>query len=224
MKLNNPYLLPICFAAAAHGALLFGFTKNPAPVKQATARVPPVIFVLAPDVEPPVVVESETAPAQTKPPIAAPQPFRSEEPVAVETTSPFVITPPPLVAVSSEDVRQILHLDQGVVGGIGDAISKVGIVSGDVLDNAPRTRFQASPLYPFQGKKEGMSGEVFVDFTVDEQGRVVEPRIVKSSHPIFEEPTLRAVAKWQFEPGRRNGRIVKFRMTVPVVFSLNEGS
>jgi protein TonB len=40
---------------------------------------------------------------------------------------------------------------------------------------------------------------------------------------MFEEPTLRAVAKWQFEPGRRDGRIVKFRMTVPVLFNLNEG-
>ena len=33
---------------------------------------------------------------------------------------------------------------------------------------------------------------------------------------------LRAVAKWRFEPGRRHGQIVRFRMVVPIHFSLNE--
>ena len=121
-------------------------------------------------------------------------------------------------------MRRILDANSGVLGGTGTALFGGPIVSGDLLDNPPRTRFQASPLYPFQAKREGTSGEVLVDFMVDEQGRVVEPRVVKSSHPMFDEPTLRAVAKWQFEPGRRDGRIVKFRMTVPVLFNLNEGS
>ena len=30
------------------------------------------------------------------------------------------------------------------------------------------------------------------------------------------------VAKWQFEPGRRNAQVVRFRMSVPIVFKLNE--
>ena len=140
------------------------------------------------------------------------------------TTSPFTITPRPLAPISAEDVRQMFVPTTGGAGEIGQALSKVAIVSGDLLDNPPRTRFQASPLYPFQAKKEGMNGEVWVDFVVDEQGRVREPRVVKSSHVTFDEPTLRAVAKWQFEPGRRNGRIVSFRMTVPVLFNLHEGS
>jgi protein TonB len=69
-----------------------------------------------------------------------------------------------------------------------------------------------------------VSGEVYVDFVVDERGQVTNPQVVKSSNPVFNDPTLRAVSKWQFEPGRRNGKVVKFRMTVPVMFSLDEGS
>ncbi|MGH7959039.1 MAG: energy transducer TonB, partial [Opitutaceae bacterium] len=63
---------------------------------------------------------------------------------------------------------------------------------------------------------------VHVDFMVDERGHVVDPRIVRSSNRLFEEPTLRAVSKWKFEPGRRHGKVVTFRMMVPVMFNLNE--
>ena len=223
--MKNPYVLPICFAAAAHGALLFGFSKSPVAAKPLKEKPDLIPFVLAkPDPEPPVVVESDSASALPKPAPDAPRPIRSEEPLALETRSDFTITPPKIPPLGAEDMRQIVEFKDGVPGGIGEAISRDGIVSSGLLDNTPRTRFQAAPMFPFQAKREGISGEVYVDFTVDEQGTVIEPRVVKSSHSMFDEPTLRAVAKWQFEPGKRNGRIVKFRMTVPVLFSLNEGS
>jgi protein TonB len=61
-----------------------------------------------------------------------------------------------------------------------------------------------------------------VEFLVDESGRVNHPHVVSSSDRVFEEAAVRAVAKWQFEPGRRDGKIVRFRMTVPIVFRLSE--
>ena len=45
--------------------------------------------------------------------------------------------------------------------------------------------------------------------------------VVESSDRVFEEAAVRAVAKWRFEPGRRDGRVVRFRMAVPIVFALN---
>lgn len=223
--MKNPYILPICFAVAAHGALLFGFTKSPVAAKPPKEKIEYIPFVVAKlDPEPPVVVEADHASAPPKPAPDAPQPIRSEEPLAIETRSDFTITPPPIPPPGTEEMRRILEFKSGVPDGIGEAIAKDGVFSLGLLDNTPRTRFQVSPTYPFQGRREGMNGEVYVDFTVDEQGRVSEPRVVKSSHPMFEEPTLKAVAKWQFEPGKRNGRIVKFRMMVPVLFNLNEGS
>lgn len=223
--MKNPYILPICFAAAAHGALLFGFTKNP-PMAKMTEEKHYVPFVARPpEEEPPVVVEPDSVSAQSKSALEAPSPVRLPEPLVIETTALATMQPPPLRPVGSEDVRQILDPGLGIGDEKGNALwERDGIISSGLLDNPPRTRFQASPSYPFQAKREGMTGEVFVDFMVDEQGRVVEPRIVRSSHAIFDEPTLRAVMKWRFEPGRREGRIVKFRMTVPVVFHLNEGS
>jgi protein TonB len=45
---------------------------------------------------------------------------------------------------------------------------------------------------------------------------------VRSSAQVFDEPTLRAVARWKFEPGRKDGRAVRFRMSVPVVFNVHD--
>ena len=36
------------------------------------------------------------------------------------------------------------------------------------------------------------------------------------------DSTLRAVGRWQFEPGRRDGRVERFRMSAAVVVNLNE--
>ena len=57
-------------------------------------------------------------------------------------------------------------------------------------------------------------------YVVDEAGHVLDPHVVRSSEPIFEAPTLRAVAKWRFEPGQVHGRPVRFRMAVPVAFAV----
>ena len=104
----------------------------------------------------------------------------------------------------------------GRVGGVS-----AGPVRSDLLDNAPRTRTQIAPVYPYEAKVNGRPGEVVVEFIVDESGRVLEPRVVRSTDPIFEAATVRAVSKWRFEPGRRDGRVVRFRMAVPVAFALN---
>jgi protein TonB len=89
------------------------------------------------------------------------------------------------------------------------------------LDNHPRTTTQVSPVYPEEMKRQGIEGTVIVEFIVDESGRVTNPRVVKSDDPAFEAPTLRAVAGWRFEPGRKDGRRVSFKMAVPVSYKLD---
>ena len=79
---------------------------------------------------------------------------------------------------------------------------------------------QMAPDYPLAMKHGGIEGSVVVEFDVDRSGQVVGIRVLRSTHREFEEPTLRAVLKWRFEPGRRNGKAVPFRMQVPVDFHL----
>ncbi|MBE36925.1 MAG: hypothetical protein CMI16_15450 [Opitutaceae bacterium] len=47
------------------------------------------------------------------------------------------------------------------------------------------------------------------------------PYLINRTDRRFEEAALRAVSKWRFEPGRRHGRVVQFRMAVPIIFRLN---
>lgn len=218
--MNKRYVLPICFAAAAHGALLFGFTKSPRPIKAKedteTRRVP---FVLTTE-EPPIVEieRSETAPKGQP---DAPQPLRGPEPLPIEITHQQTMALPPIARVSSEDMQQWMNVPIGVSDGRISETWK-DVVTRDFLDNSPRTRFQVAPIYPFEAKKSGVSGQVTVEFGVDENGLVFNPRVVSSTDRVFEEASLRAVAKWRFEPGRRDGKVVRFRMAVPLVFTLNE--
>lgn len=120
------------------------------------------------------------------------------------------------------DAREIVPLDFLPGEGGVDGDWRKNIIPGGALDNPPRARFQAAPIYPFEEKKNGIPGEVVVEFEVDETGAVHNARVTRSSSRAFEEPTLRAVAKWRFEPGKRHGKVVGFRMTVPVIFSLND--
>jgi len=88
------------------------------------------------------------------------------------------------------------------------------------LDQAPRVVHQVTPEYPAELKRKRVAGSVHVLFVVDPSGAVQNPIVQQSSHPAFEPPALQAVRKWRFEPGRRNGQPVPFRMKVPIVFAM----
>lgn len=96
------------------------------------------------------------------------------------------------------------------------------IVSSAFLDNPPTTRRQTPPAYPHAMKIAGMTGTVWVEFVVDENGRVHDVRAVKTTNENFNEATISAVATWRFEPGKRKGLPVSFRMTIPIVFNLSD--
>lgn len=92
-----------------------------------------------------------------------------------------------------------------------------GVFSLAELDQTPRPLYRPSPSYTKELRRRA-PGKVNVIFIVDERGRVIEPRVRSSSDPIFEEAALKAVKKWKFEPGKRSGKAVRFRMLVPITF------
>jgi protein TonB len=85
------------------------------------------------------------------------------------------------------------------------------------LDQKPRIIYQPSPTLTKELRRKA-PGKVNVIFVVDERGRVVEPRTRSSTDPVFEAPALNAVKRWKFEPGKRAGKAVRFRMLVPITF------
>ena len=79
---------------------------------------------------------------------------------------------------------------------------------------------QIPPDYPYAMKQSGASGSVVVEFDVDTTGRVIRAEAISYTDREFAEPAMRAVRKWRFEPGRRNGKAVPFRMAVPIEFGI----
>ena len=220
---NNRFTVPIAFAVALHATLLFGFHRSPAvrTVKSAAPVLPaPPERIEMTELEKPPVRNEENEP----PPKGSPHVDRPEIEDAPRILKPRDIeisTKPPMPRSPLKDSR-FDTLPPGFEGGVegGLKFDGKGIISAMGLDNPPNARVQVSPDYPFSARNEGLEGEVLVEFLVDESGRVSNPIVIRSTSRVFEEPSLRAVTKWRFEPGKRDGRIVRFRMAVPVMFRL----
>jgi protein TonB len=91
------------------------------------------------------------------------------------------------------------------------------LVSMSDLDQRPRAIHQPGPLIDAEVRKAG-GGTVHILFIVDPNGRVESPIVQKQLHPALDKAALAAVKQWKFEPGRRNGEVVRFRMRVPITF------
>jgi protein TonB len=145
--------------------------------------------------------------------------------------------PPPELTEQSEDldleelaVALNPSLDEAAFG--GDFVVKLGnqlgpkganqaateeLFSVADLDQKPRVVYQPGPVLSTELRRKA-PGTVTILFTVDESGRVADPTVQSATDPAFERPALAAVKQWKFEPGKRNGQPVRFRMRVPITF------
>ena len=87
------------------------------------------------------------------------------------------------------------------------------------LDQRPRVIFQRKPVYPADLRRQKRQGTVYVIFQVDTSGKVMNPKVQKSTDAAFERAAVEAVRQWKFEPGTRNGEKVPFKMRVPITFN-----
>ncbi len=144
--------------------------------------------------------------------------------------------PPALDAASLASIEQSLNGN----GGPGDWGETIDFASGGRLggrgkagqldeslerafslteiDQGPQALFQASPLYPPEARRQKLEGVVNVIFIVDTAGKVVDPRVDTSTHPVFEKPALEALKQWKFEPAVKAGQRVPCKMRIPIRF------
>lgn len=222
--MNIPrYILPVSFAAVAHAALLFGFPGKTVRefVHVIEVPLPPAPPRPEDPVVPPPEEKSDTT-APVKPIAGGPTPPEiepAESPIKVNGLfPPEDLRPKP----TDTDVKIIPRIvGPGDTDGVDFPDGKLpGILLGSQLDSDPRAKVQPSPDYPARMRLDGVSGSVNVEFDVNTEGRVVRAAAVSYTHREFVEPALRAVRAWRFEPGRRDGRIVPFRLVVPIEFGI----
>lgn len=159
-----------------------------------------------------------------------PTPEEPEEPEETEPEPP----PPPDIP----DAPQNLSLDQlesalspGFGGGFGSLGPgglqlRAAITAGEGskglfdladLDQKPRATSQTPPQ-PTARTRAKAPGSAWIIFIVDRDGRVRDARVQRSTDTVFEAPALAAVKRWRFEPGKRNGEPVEFRVRQKISF------
>ena len=95
-------------------------------------------------------------------------------------------------------------------------------LSGAVLKIArPLYKQNTSPPYPRKARRMGYEGVVMLKVLIDENGRVDDLTVLKSSgHTVLDRAALSAVRKWLFEPGTEGGIKKKMWVKIPVRFDL----
>lgn len=75
--------------------------------------------------------------------------------------------------------------------------------------------------YPELARAAGIEGRVVVQFVVDENGDVIDPRVIRGIGGGCDEAALDAVRGVKFTPGTQRGRNVAVQFQLPIVFRLS---
>jgi len=77
---------------------------------------------------------------------------------------------------------------------------------------------EVAPVYPAMAKSAQVQGDVVIEATIDEAGKVADARVVKSV-PLLDQAALDAVRQWEYRPSLLNGVPTPVVMTVTVKFT-----
>ena len=155
---------------------------------------------------------------QEKEPPPPPKP-----PVPQEVPNDEVIEQDDVDFDASLDMDQELDVGEGPPGDDEEEEEEQEIFM--VVENQPELKggmkaLQESVEYPEFAKKAGIEGRVIVQFVVNEQGNVQNPKVTRGVHKLLNEEAIKAVKEQSFKPGKQRGEAVKVQMSLPVTFRL----
>ena len=118
----------------------------------------------------------------------------------------------------------------GVDGGVGPGQAGGGVVQGgddpaqilrpggDVT--VPLALTRVDPRYPETARRAGLQGIVTIECVIGVDGRVRDPRVFRSAHPILDQAAIESVKQWRFRPATLNGKPVDVWFHLTVNFTL----
>ena len=77
---------------------------------------------------------------------------------------------------------------------------------------------EVAPLYPAIAQSARVQGDVVIEATIDDQGKVADARVLKSV-PMLDQAALDAVRQWEYQPSLLNGVPTAVVITVTVKFT-----
>lgn len=105
--------------------------------------------------------------------------------------------------------------------GEGSSTAPGGAAEGYPLE-APVPVKKVDPRYPAVARRNGLEGTVFLYGVIREDGGVESIHVVRGVHDLLDESAVAAFARWQFEPGRKNGVTIPLEVVVEVPFRLTK--
>jgi protein TonB len=95
------------------------------------------------------------------------------------------------------------------------------IVRAYNLTDPPVLISHEEPVYPETARSQGVEGNVYLELVVDEYGRVIDARILRSDNAMFNASALASVKRWKYTAARADGRAVRTYKTVTMRFTLH---
>ena len=217
--MRRDLIIGIIVSALLHAGFLIGLPKPKAEVRKHLDEKADLIQMDMPPLEEEKedkVEEQTDEPVENQ--VAPPSLVDMPTNVAVQTfTTPLQPPPPPGLTPSKGAVTiPVTRPGSNLGKGMKDLFDIAN------LDQVPAPKYRGQPIYPFEMRRAGVSGEVLVAFIVTSNGDVVEATAIKSTQREFEAAAVQAVSKWKFRPGRKSGRPVNTKMSVPIVFNLSD--
>ncbi len=215
--MRRDLLIGLLVSLLLHAGLALGFNQT----MTAPARPPEDIPTLAlnlPPLEPDAPAPTDPgAPASDQTAIAPP--LQPDLP-SLHLEVPFVqlLQPTPPAGVTRPAALITIPVGLGGLGSGGKILAQLFALAD--LDQGPEPTLTISPVYPYEMRRAGLTGQVTVVFTVDAEGNVRDAQILHSTQKEFEASALQAVLQWKFKPGRRAGRVVNTRMQLAIGFTL----
>ena len=97
---------------------------------------------------------------------------------------------------------------EGPVYTVGDGVS------------APVVVKQVKPQYTAEARRAKVQGTVTLEAIVETDGTVGDVTVTKGLEPGLDEQAVKAARQWRFEPGKKDGKAVRVRITLEMTFTL----
>ncbi len=123
---------------------------------------------------------------------------------------------------------------QGIIGGVIGCITPSEKVPEKKLKEPkkpisleeglipPKLIKKVEPVYPESCVKDGIEGIVILEATTDEEGNVVDAKVLRSAHPELDKAAIEAVKQWKYAPYIFEGEPRSLVFTVTVTFKLSK--
>ena len=96
---------------------------------------------------------------------------------------------------------------------VGTEFGSVGSTSGVEARPALPVVFPDPRIFPWQ-LPNGLTGDVIVEVTIDDQGVVTDTRLLQSLRPDIDEKVVETVRNWKFRPATVDGVAISSRQDV----------